>query len=138
MNRPMTGILLAAAAIAAAFTISAHDEPSVVLECLDAAGARVGWAEVEAECPTGSTPTKYAVPELCGESCMPCDPLGCEPGTSGCPEPVPVEYLCCLPVCGEQICGLVVSAVECSPDNLIFECDCPFQHANGDVECLEC
>jgi hypothetical protein len=137
MNRIIIGTLALGAVGALAF-LATRSEPKVVLECRDSTGQRVGWAEIETECPTGSAATKYEVPELCGESCMPCEPPPCEPGTSGCQDPVPVEYLCCLPVCGEQVCEVVNEATACDANNLIFDCQCPYQHPDGSIECMEC
>lgn len=122
----------------AAGIVAITTQPRTVLECVDATGRRHAWADSERECPTGTTPQKREVIDACDpESCMPCNPWPCEPGPT-CPDPVPVEYLCCLPVCGEQICEVVNSAVACDADSLIFECDCPYQHPSGAIECMAC
>jgi hypothetical protein len=111
---------------------------SSVLECLDPNQRRVAWADTEDECPTGSVPARREVIDACDPaSCMPCKPWPCEPGPT-CPEPVPVEYLCCEPVCGEQACEWISEASACVADNLIFECDCPYQHPTGAIECMTC
>jgi hypothetical protein len=98
-------------------------------ECIGSTGKRVQYADVAAQCPSGSIARSYPVPDACSIGMCVTGPVP--------PDAVPVELICCAFVSGDSDCHEINTAIDCPADEYLATCNWGQSNSDGSVTCYD-